>query len=123
MQYHNDHSSIGKIRENLNFTQSSKCFKFEEVTESDIFKRLNKVDGKKVTYIDKIVLKLIKKIAAILSKYLYDAISKRQLPGIFLDNADNVKVASVSPINKRSDDKNKISAYSPVSILRCFSEI
>ena len=75
------------------------------------------------TGIEKILLKLITKFAVILSKSLYDAISNRLLLGIFLDNADNAKVASVSPINKGSDDKNKISIYIPVSILKCFSKI
>ena len=123
MQYHNDHPSISKIKENLNFTQSSKHFKSEEVTESDIFKRIKNIDGKKFTGKEKILLKVIKKFSAIHSKSLYAAISNILLPRIFLDNADNTKVASVSPINKGSDDKNKISVYSPVSILKGFSKI
>ena len=40
--------------------------------------------------------------------------------GIFPDAA---KVAMVSPIDKKSDDKNKISNYRPVSVLNIFSKV
>ena len=40
------------------------------------------------------------------------------MTGIFLDDA---KVASVSPIDKRSDNKNKTLNYRLVSALNCFS--
>ena len=40
--------------------------------------------------------------------------------GIFPDAA---KVAMVSPIDKKTDNKNKISNYRPVSVLNVFSKV
>ena len=40
--------------------------------------------------------------------------------GIFPDAA---KVAMVSPIDKKTDNKNKISVYRPVSVLDIFSKV
>ena len=33
------------------------------------------------------------------------------------------KIASVSPIDKQSDDKNKVSNFRPVSVVNTFSKI
>ena len=55
-----------------------------------------------------------------LSQPLADAINNSISKGVF---PDNVKIASVSPIEKPSDDQNKVSNFRPVSVLKTFSEI
>ena len=55
-----------------------------------------------------------------LSQRLADAINNSVSKGVFPDNA---KIASVSPIDKKSDDKNKVLNFRPVSVLNTFSKI
>ena len=55
-----------------------------------------------------------------LSQSLANAINNSVSKGVFPDNA---KLASVSPINKQSNDKNKASNFRAVTVLKTFSEI
>ena len=55
-----------------------------------------------------------------LSQPLADAINNSISKGVFPDNA---KIVSVSPIDKQSDDKNKVSNFALVSVLNTFSKI
>ena len=55
-----------------------------------------------------------------LSQPLANAINNSVSKGVFPDNA---KLASVSPINKQSNDKNKASNFRAVTVLKTFSEI
>ena len=55
-----------------------------------------------------------------LSQQLADAINNSISKGVF---SDNKKIASVSPIDKQSDDKNEDSNFKPVSVLNTFSKI
>lgn len=54
-----------------------------------------------------------------LSPPLMDAINNSISKGVFPDNAT---FASVSPINKQSNDKNKVSNFRPVTVLNIFSK-
>ena len=36
---------------------------------------------------------------------------------------ENAKVASVTPIDKKTDDKNSVLNFRPISILNCFSKV
>ena len=56
----------------------------------------------------------------ILSVTLSQAINNSLTNRIF---RDAVKVAMVSPVEKKSDDKNKIFNYRPVSVLNIFSKV
>ena len=49
-----------------------------------------------------------------------EAINNSILKGVF---PDNVNIASVSPIDRQSDDKNKVSNFRPVSVLIAFPKI
>ena len=69
---------------------------------------------------DKIPPKLVKISAEVLSQPLANAINNSISKGVFPDNA---KISSVSPIDKQSDDKNKVSNFRPVSVLNAFSKI
>ena len=55
-----------------------------------------------------------------LSQPLAGAINNSISKGVFPDNA---KIASVSPIDKQSDDKNEVSDFRPVIVLITFSKI
>ena len=102
IKYYTNHPSIIKIRKNFNFTQLSDGFTFKKVPESDIYKRLKNIDGKKSTGIDKIPPKLVKKSTTIFSKPLCDAVYSSLLVGTFPHDA---KAASVSPTDKGLGNK------------------
>ena len=55
-----------------------------------------------------------------LSQPSADAMNNSISKGVFPDNA---KIASVSPIDKQSDDKNEVSNFRPVSFLNTLSKI
>ena len=120
VQHYSNHSSISNIRENFDNSQTVEQFQFNSVTTSEIYKLLKNIDDKKATGMDKIPLKLVKTSAEVLSQPLADAINNSISKGVFPDNA---KIASVSPIDKQSDDKNKVSNFRPVSVLNTFSKI
>ena len=118
VQNDSNHSSILKIKENFDNSQTVEQFQFNKVTTSKIYKLLKNIDYKKATGTDKIPPKLVKISAEVLSQPLADAANNTK--GVFPDNA---KIASVSPIDKQSDDKNKVSNFRPVSVLNTFSKI
>ena len=120
VQNYGNHPSILKIRENFDNSQSIEQFQFNSVTTSGIYNLVKDIDGKKATGTDKIPPKLVKTSAEVLFRPLADAINNNISKGVFLDNA---KIASVSPNDKQSDDKNKLSNFRPVSVLNTFYEV
>ena len=120
VQHYSNHPSILKIKENFDNLQTVEQFQFNNVTTSEIYKLLKNIDDKKATGTDKIPPKLVKISAKVLSQPLADAINNSISKGVFPDNA---KIASVPPIDKQSDDKNKVSNFRPVSVLNTFSKI
>ena len=119
VQHYSNHPSILKIKENFDNLQIVEQFQFNNVTTSEIYKLLKNIDDKKATGTDKIPPKLVKISAKVLSQPLADAINSNISKGVFPGNA---KIASVSPIDKQSDDKNK-SNFRPVRVLNTFSKI
>ena len=83
-------------------------------------KLLKVIDQKKSIGIDKIPPKLIQLSASILSSPLSNAINDSILKGKFPDDA---KVASVSPLDKHTDNNYSVSNFRPVSVLRIFLKI
>ena len=65
-----------------------------------------KTDDKKAAETDKIPPKLVKLSAIVLSQLLVNAINKSISRGVF---PDNTQTAPISPANKQSNDKNKVS--------------
>ena len=78
---------------------------------------LKSLDIKKASGLDKIPPKLVKAASDILDVRLLQAINNSLMNGLFPDGA---KVAMVCPIDKKTDDKNKISNYRSVSVLNIF---
>ena len=70
-----------------------------------MYKLLKNIDDKKATGLDEILPKLVKISAEVLSQSLADAINNSISKGVFPGNA---KIVSVSPVDKQSDDKNKV---------------
>lgn len=73
-----------------------------------------KTDDKKAAETDKIPPKLVKLSAIVLSQLLVNAINKSISRGVF---PDNTKTAPISPANKQSNDKNKVSNFRLASVL------
>ena len=120
VQHYSNHSSILKVRENFENSQTVEQFQFISVTTSEIYKLLKNKDEKKATGTDKISPKLVKISTEVLSQLLVDAINSSISKGVFPDNA---KIASVYPTDKQSDNKNKVSNFTAVSVLNTFSKI
>ena len=120
VQHYSNHPSKLKIRENFDNSRTVEQFQLNSVNTSEIYKLLKNVDDKKATGTDKITPKLDKISAKLLSQPLADAINNSISKGTF---PDNTKIASVSPIDKQSHDKNEVSNFRPVSVLNAFSKI
>ena len=118
MQHYRNYPSILKIWEDFDNSQTEEQFQFNSVTTSEIYKLLKNIDDKKATGKNEIPPKLVKISAEVSSQSLEDvinnSISKRVFP-------DNTKIASVSPIDKQSDDKKKSQIFDQLAF--SFSKI
>ena len=80
-----------------------------------MLKSLKKTDGK-----DRLPIKLIKLASEVLSEPLsiamYNSITSSTFP-------DRAKVATVGPIDKKTDNKYTVSNFKSVSLLNSFSKI
>ena len=107
-----NHQSIKEIRRNLIESAPPTQSKNQAFVSSEHVKKLLKnKDQKKYTGIDKIPPKLVQLSADILSTPLSNAINNSILKGKF---PDDVKVASVSPLDKHTDNKCSVSNFCPV---------
>ena len=75
---------------------------------------------KKASGLDKIPPKLVQAASDVLSVPLSQGTNNSLVNGIFPDTA---KLAMVSTIDKKRDDKNKISNYRSVSVLKVSSKV
>ena len=91
-----------------------------QVTSNEANLILKSLNTKKASGTDKILTKLVKLASDFLSTPLATAINNSlassKFPGI-------AKVATVTPIDKKMDDKYDISNFRPVSLLSCFSKV
>ena len=119
-----NHPSIVKIHKNRNLqsnTISIPCSSWgSTITPKEINTILKTLNSKKAPGIDKIPTKLVKLASDILAEPLSIAINNSIRTSTFPNNA---KIATVVPIDKKTDDKYVISNFRPVSILNCFSKV
>ena len=116
-----NHQSIKEIRRNLIESAPPTQSKNQAFVSSEHVKKLLKnKDQKKYTGIDKIPPKLVQLSADILSTALSNAIHNSILKG---KSPDDAKVASVSPLDKRTDNQYSVSNFGPVSVLNTFSKM
>ena len=114
-----DHPSIVNIRKNaLNNTHLGiSSFSTEEVTPDKVNSITKSLGANKA---DQMPMKLI----ILASDFLSEPISKDLINCITSCTfPENANVATVVPINKKTDDKYVISNYRPVSLLNGFSKI
>ena len=64
--------------------------------------------------------KLVKLAANYLAEPLSQSINNSIKKGLFPENAN---VSSVTPIDKKTDDKNSVLNFYPISVLNCFSNV
>ena len=118
-KHYESHPSIIEIENNLEPSHGLNISTFQ-TNPSEVKKLIMPLDTKKATGVDKIPPKLVKLVADVLATPLPLAINFSIDKGVFPDAA---KVASVSPIDKKTDHKNKISIFRPVSVLNTFSKV
>ena len=113
-----------KILKNRNLQSSSisiPSFGWDsKITPKEINTILKSLNSKKAPGIEKIPTKLVKLASDILAEPLSIAINNSISTSTFPNDA---KIASVVPIDKKTDDKYVISNFRPVSILNCFSKV
>ena len=112
------HPSLQKIKINFGTTKTVNIF--PHTSTSDIKMLLKAIDPNKATGIDNIPPKLVKLASDVISAPLSNAINNSLSSGIFPEKA---KIASVTPLDKGTTNKNTVSNFRPVSILSTFSKI
>ena len=119
-----NHSSIVKILKNKNLQSSSISIPSSswgsKITTEEINTILKSLNSNISPGIDKIPIKLVKLASDFLAESLSIAINNSISTSTFPNNA---KIASVVPIDKKTDDKYVIPNFRPVGILNCFSKV
>ena len=90
------------------------------VTSDEVEKMLKSLNSKKAAGTDRLPIKLVKLASEVLSKPLSIAMNNSITSSTFPVKA---KVATVVPIDKKTDNKYNVSNFRPVSLLNCFSKI
>ena len=90
------------------------------ISEQEVKKILKELSTEKSAGVDTIPPKLVKLavnyLAGPLPQFIDNNIKKEMFP-------ENANVASVTPIDKKTDDKNSVLNFRPISILNCFSKV
>ena len=119
-----NHSSIIKIKNFMSvkshLNSNNSLASARQVTSNEVNLILKSLNTKKASGTDKIPTKLVKLASDFLSTPLATAINNSLGSSNFPDIA---KVATVIPIDKKTDDKYDISNFRRVSLLNCFSKV
>ena len=119
-----NHPSTTKIHKNRNLQSNSIPIPSSnwgcKITPKEINTILKSLNSKKAPGTDKIPTKLVKLPSDFLAEPLSIAINNSIRTSTFPNNA---KIATVVPIDKKTDDKYVISNFRPVSILNCFLKV
>ena len=81
---------------------------------------LKSLTSKKAAGTDRLPIKFVKLASEVISEPLFIAMNNSITSSTF---PDRVKVATVVPINKKTDNKYTVSNFRPASLLNCFSKI
>ena len=117
-----NHPSILKIKSEVS-SKSCSDSDFSRnilVTSDEVEKMLKSLNSKKAAGTDRLPIKLVKLASEVLSKPLSIAMNNSITSSTFPVKA---KVATVVPIDKKTDNKYNVSNFRPVSLLNCFSKI
>ena len=120
---HENHSSIITIKNNMSMkshlSSNNTLASARQVTSNKVNLILKSLNTKKESGTDKIRTKPVKLASDFLSTSLATAINNSLASSKFPDTA---KVATVIPIDKKTDDRYDIFNFRPVSLLNCFSK-
>ena len=117
-----NHPSILKIKSEVS-SKSCSDSDFSRnilVTSDEVEKMLKSLNSKKAAGTDRLPIKLVKLASEVLSKRLSITMNNNITSSTFPDRA---KVATVAPIDKKTDNEYIVSNFRPVSLLNCFSKI
>ena len=90
------------------------------VTSDEAEKMLQSLNSNKAAGTDRLPIKLVKLTSEVLSKPLSIAMNNSITSSTFLDKA---KVATIVPIDKKTNNKYTVSNFRPASLLNYFSKI
>ena len=90
------------------------------VTSDDVEKKLESLNSKQAAGTDRLPIKLVKLTSEVLSKPLSISINNSITSFNF---PDGEKVATIIPIDKKTDNKYTVPYFRPVSLLNRFSKI
>ena len=111
-----DHSSVSKIRNHMNITNT---FSFKQVELAVVKKKFHQLKTKKSPGFDNIPAKIFKIAAEPLSLSLTPIINRCLSTNIF---PNDMKCAEVTPVFKKKNNLMKTN-YRPISVLTCLSKI
>ena len=116
-----DHPSIKLIKKKIipDSNKNQEIFSFKPTTVDHAKKLLNEIDTKKALGIDTIPPKLIKMTSDFLAPILTTAMNSSKENSVL---PENLKVATVVPLDKGKPDKNDISNFRSVSLLNTLSK-
>ena len=119
-----NHSSIIKIKSYMSvkshLSSNNTLTSARQVTSNEVNLILKSLSTNKASGTDKIPTKLVKLASDFLSTPLGTAINNSLASSKFPDIA---KVATVIPIDKKTDNKYDISNFRPVNLSNCFSKV
>ena len=90
------------------------------ISEQEVKKILKELSTEESAGVDLIPPKLVKLAVNYLAGPLSQSLNNSIKKGIFPENAN---VASVTPIDKKTDDKNSALKFHPIIVLNCFSKV
>ena len=117
IRHYEDHRSV-RYKKDVQTRQNS-TYSLLTISEQDVKKILNELRTEKSTGVDMMPPTLVKLAANYLAEPLSQSINNSIKKGLFLKNA---KVASVA-IDKKTDDKNSVLNFRPISVLNYFSKV
>ena len=89
-------------------------------SEQEVKKILKELSTVKSYGVDMMPPKLVNLAANYLAAYLSQSTNNSLKEGLFPENA---KVASVTPIDRKTDDKSSVLNCCPISVFNCFSKV
>ena len=113
------HHIIRHIKRALKSAQSSTC-SLLTISEQEVRKILKVLSTEKSIVVDMMPPKLVGLAANYLARPLSQSVNNSIKIGMFPENAN---VISVTPTNKKTDDKNSVLSFRPRNVLNCFSKV
>ena len=115
------HPSILTIQGKVNINEQ---FRFNQVTEEEVFEQLNAIDGKKATTFKNIPCKTLNETAEVCTPFLTPIINNGFVDNTYPGKLKNGDIIPIFKVDKRKrKDATDVKNYRPVSVLPSVSKV